>query len=172
MTKPIPQKPILFSNYPLFYFKLKSRSFPNILFCLKLFTKGLINKIGKIESNLIFGIDDVQIKDEIMKELLKDFIKKNRRDKNEEEWKKLIETNNFSKIYFYGHSFADADYTFFEDLFDLINLENNKAVKLIFLYSSGFSCERSVNSLIKKYALKKHKGITKLKNKLEIKEIN
>ena len=131
-----------------------------------------IDKIGKIESNLIFGIDDVQIKDEIMKELLKDFIKKNRRDKNEEEWKKLIETNNFSKIYFYGHSFADADYTFFEDIFDLINLENNKAIKLIFLYSSSFSCERSVNSLIKKYALKKHKEITKLKNKLEIKEIN
>ncbi|WP_018450072.1 hypothetical protein [Leptotrichia shahii] len=131
-----------------------------------------INKIGKIESNLIFGIDDVQIKDEFIKEILKGFIKKNRRKELEEKWKKLIETNNFSKIYFYGHSFADADYTFFEDLFDLINLENNKAIKLIFLYSSGFSCERSVNSLIKKYALKKHKEITKLKNKLEIKEIN
>ena len=131
-----------------------------------------LKKIEKIESKLIFGIDDIQIKDDMMKNLFKDFIKKNRRNKNEEKWKKLVKINKFSKIYFYGHSFADADYSFFEDLFELIDLENNEDIKLIFLYSSGFSCEKNVNSLIMKYALRKYKKITKLKDKLEIKEIN
>lgn len=119
-----------------------------------------INKIGKIESNLIFGIDDVQIKDEFIKEILKGFIKKNRRKELEEKWKKLIETNNFSKIYFYGHSFADADYTFFEDLFNILlkKVKDKKLMEigLIFLYSNGYeeSCKKATENLIEKYCMR------------------
>ena len=119
-----------------------------------------INKIGKIESNLIFGIDDVQIKDEFIKEILKGFIKKNRRKELEEKWKKLIETNNFSKIYFYGHSFADADYTFFEDLFNILlkKVKDKKLMEigLIFLYSNGYeeSCKKAAENLIEKYCMR------------------
>ena len=119
-----------------------------------------INKIGKIESNLIFGIDDVQIKDEFIKEILKGFIKKNRRKELDEKWKKLIETNNFSKIYFYGHSFADADYTFFEDLFNILlkKVKDKKLMEigLIFLYSNGYeeSCKKATENLIEKYCMR------------------
>jgi hypothetical protein len=135
-----------------------------------------INKIGKIESNLIFGIDNVQIKDEFIKEILKGFIKKNRRKELEEKWKKLIETNNFSKIYFYGHSFADADYTFFEDLFNKIGIDNNE-IKLIFLYSKSYSCEKNVRNLMNKYAERKNKVVVdymdklQKEGKLELKEV-
>ena len=135
-----------------------------------------INKIGKIESNLIFGIDDVQIKDELIKEILKGFIKKNRRKELEEKWKKLIETNNFSKIYFYGHSFADADYTFFEDLFNKIDIDNNE-IKLMFLYSKSYSCEKNVRNLMNKYAERKGKVVVdymdklQKEGKLELKEV-
>ena len=77
-------------------------------------TKKINDESVKKNSNIIFGIDKIQIKN--FKNELKDFIKSNRRKNMELEWKQLLNEHKFTKIYFYGHSLADADYTFFEDL--------------------------------------------------------
>ena len=103
---------------------------------------------GLKESKIIFGLDKIQIENSENK--LRIFIKSNRRKNSELEWKLLVKEHKFTKIYFYGHSLADADYTFFEDLFDIVDITNNK-IKLIFLYPREYPCQENVKKLIRKY---------------------
>ena len=122
---------------------------------------------GLKESKIIFGLDRIQIENSENK--LRTFIKSNRRKNSESEWKLLANKHKFSKIYFYGHSLADADYTFFEDLFDIVDITNNK-IKLIFLYPREYSCQENVKKLIKKY-YKNKKGNNNLSDDEIIKKI-
>lgn len=123
-------------------------------------TKKINDESVKKNSNIIFGIDKTQIKN--FKNELKDFIKSNRRKNMELEWKQLVNEHKFTKIYFYGHSLADADYTFFEDLFNMIDITTNSTIKLIFLYSKGYSYEKNVKKLIGTYYFEKFKSEGKL----------
>lgn len=124
-------------------------------------TKKINDESVKKNSNIIFGIDKTQIKN-FKNELMKDFIKSNRRKNMELEWKQLLNEHKFTKIYFYGHSLADADYTFFEDLFNMIDITTNSTIKLIFLYSKGYSYEKNVKKLIGTYYFEKFKSEGKL----------
>ena len=78
----------------------------------------------------------------------------------ESEWKRLVDKHKFTKIYFYGHSLADADYTFFEDLFNILlkKVKDKKLMEigLIFLYSNGYeeSCKKAAENLIEKYCMR------------------
>lgn len=122
---------------------------------------------GLKESKIIFGLDKIQIENSENK--LRTFIKSNRRKNSESEWKLLVKEHKFTKIYFYGHSLADADYTFFEDLFDIIDITNNK-IKLIFLYPREYPCQENVKKLIRKYYRNK-KGNNNLSDDEIIKKI-
>jgi|GEM_PF-5065242 hypothetical protein len=124
------------------------------------YTEKINGKNIKKNSNIIFGIDKIQIKN--FKNELKTFIKSNRRKNMESEWKQLLNEHKFTKIYFYGHSLADADYTFFEDLFNMIDITTNSTIKLIFLYSKGYSYEKNVKKLIGTYYFEKFKSEGKL----------
>ena len=124
------------------------------------YTEKINGKNIKKNSNIIFGIDKIQIKN--FKNELKAFIKSNRRKNMESEWKQLLNEHKFTKIYFYGHSLADADYTFFEDLFNMIDITTNSTIKLIFLYSKGYSYEKNVKKLIGTYYFEKFKSEGKL----------
>ena len=126
-------------------------------------TKKINDESAKKNSNIIFGIDKTQIKN--FKNELKDFIKSNRRKNMELEWKQLLNEHKFSKIYFYGHSLADADYTFFEDLFDIVDIVNNK-IKLIFLYPKEYPYHENVKRLIGKYYINKKRNNNLSNNKM------
>ena len=115
-------------------------------------------------TEIIFGIDEIQ-KDDNYKEL-DEFFKSNRRSaKLSEKINKLLE-RQFSKVYFYGHSLADADYTFFEKLFNKIDIDNSE-IKLIFLYSKGYSCEKNVRNLMNRYAKRNNKLVVDYVDKLQ-----
>ena len=124
-------------------------------------------------TEIIFGIDEIQ-KDKNYKELNEFFKSKRRNGKLEEKINELLK-RQFSKIYFYGHSLADADYTFFEDLFNKTNIDNSE-IKLIFLYAKGYSCEENVRNLMNKYAGRNAKVVDYMdklqkEGKLELKEV-
>ena len=127
------------------------------------------------DDEIIFGIDKIQIKNLKSEDKLGNFVKSNRR-KKEKEWKKLIGNHNFKKIYFYGHSLSDVDFTFFEDLFNKINIDNRE-IKLIFLYAKSYSCKGNVRNLMNKYAERKGKVVVdymdklQKEGKLELKEV-
>lgn len=122
---------------------------------------------GLKESKIIFGLDKIQIENSENK--LRIFIKSNRRKNSELEWKLLVKEHKFTKIYFYGHSLANADYTFFEDLFDIVDITNNN-IKLIFLYPREYPCQENVKKLIRKYYRNK-KGNNNLSDDEIIKKI-
>ena len=121
-------------------------------------TKKINDESAKKDSNIIFGIDKIQIKN--FKNELRNFVKSNRRKDMESEWKRLVDKHKFTKIYFYGHSLADADYTFFEDLFNILlkKVKDKKLMEigLIFLYSNGYeeSCKKAAENLIEKYCMR------------------
>lgn len=133
---------------------------------------------NSINTGIIFGIDEIQ-KDDNYKEL-DEFFKSERRSKElKEEINKLLE-KQFSKIYFYGHSLADADFTFFEDMLsdnvkmDLKKIDELSQVKteLVFLYEKEFFGNENIESIVKLfynyYSSSKRKSI---KTKDEIVEI-
>lgn len=125
---------------------------------------------GLKESKIIFGIDKIQIENiKNFEDKLRTFIKNSRRKNMELEWKQLMNKHKFTKIYFYGHSLADADYTFFEGLFDIVDITNNK-IKLIFLYPREYPCQENVKKLIRTYYRNK-KGNNNLSDDKIIKKI-
>lgn len=127
-------------------------------------TKKINDESVKKNSNIIFGIDKTQIKN-FKNELMKDFIKSNRRKNMELEWKQLLNEHKFTKIYFYGHSLADSDYSFFKDLFDIVDIVNNK-IKLIFLYPKEYPYHENVKRLIGKYYINKKRNNNLSNNKM------
>lgn len=106
-------------------------------------------------TEIIFGIDEIQ-KDENYKELDSFFKSERRSGELEEKINKLLE-KQFSKIYFYGHSLADADFTFFENIFsdnvkmDVEKIDDLNQVKteLVFLYEREFFGNENIESIVK-----------------------
>lgn len=106
-------------------------------------------------TEIIFGIDEIQ-KDENYKELDSFFKSERRSGELEEKINKLLE-KQFSKIYFYGHSLADADFTSFENIFsdnvkmDVEKIDDLNQVKteLVFLYEREFFGNENIESIVK-----------------------
>lgn len=117
--------------------------------------KNVLNFNNSINTGIIFGIDEIQ-KDENYKELDAFFKSERRSRKLEEKINKLLE-KQFSKIYFYGHSLADADFTFFENIFsdnvkmDVEKIDDLNQVKteLVFLYEREFFGNENIESIVK-----------------------
>lgn len=108
------------------------------------------NFSNSINTGIIFGIDEIQ-KDDNYKELDEFFKSKRRSRKLEEKINELLE-KIFSKIYFYGHSLADADFTFFENIFsENLKIDDINQVKteLVFLYEREFFGNENIKSIVK-----------------------
>ena len=113
------------SQYNLISFNYTKSSFPSNC-------SNFINIHGDLDNDIIIGIDEKNISENDY-DLYK-FTKTYR----------LLELNNDSNtcldksikfIKFYGHSLADADYSYFQSIFDFYDIYNND-VCLIFYYSN------------------------------------
>ena len=59
--------------------------------------------------------------------------------------------NQLIEIKFYGHSLSEADYSYFQSIFDFYNLYNNNNVSLLFYYSKGYEQNDEIYRLINSY---------------------
>lgn len=103
-------------------------------------------------SNIIFGIDDtiVQSQDENFE--IHKFSKTYRKMLYANAETRVLPTkDNPLEIKFYGHSLSEADYSYFQSIFDYYNLYENSKVSLIFYYSKGFEQTDKVYRLINTY---------------------
>lgn len=55
------------------------------------------------------------------------------------------------EIKFYGHSLSEADYSYFQSIFDYYDLYGNNNVSLIFYYSNEFEQNDEIYRLINSY---------------------
>lgn len=66
--------------------------------------------------------------------------------------KKLPPNNNSPLIIkFYGHSLSEADYSYFQSIFDYYNLYSNCRMGLVFYYSEGYEQTDEIYRLINVY---------------------
>lgn len=103
-------------------------------------------------SNIIFGIDDtiVQSQDENFE--IHKFSKTYRKMLYANAESRVLPTkDNPLEIKFYGHSLSEADYSYFQSIFDYYNLYENNKVSLMFYYSKGFEQTDEVYRLINTY---------------------
>lgn len=103
-------------------------------------------------SNIIFGIDDtiVQSQDENFE--IHKFSKTYRKMLYANAETRVLPTkDNPLEIKFYGHSLSEADYSYFQSIFDYYNLYENSKVSLIFYYSKGFEQTDKIYRLINTY---------------------
>ena len=105
-------------------------------------------------SSVIFGIDDnfVQSKNEYAD--LRLFSKTYRKmfDTNAPvSVLPIIDKNAAITIKFYGHSLSEADYSYFQSIFDYYNLYSNDHIALVFYYSIGYEQTDAIYQLINSY---------------------
>lgn len=84
-----------------------------------------------------------------------------------------LDLENIDKIIFYGHSLALADYQYFRNIFDRINLVKS-SVQLIFKYSKGYENYDSIFKLLDRYSQDIDIDVTTtltLENRLKVEEI-
>lgn len=96
------------------------------------FYKNIHGKLGKQNSNVIIGIDekDIEPQDELYKFTKTYQLFEFDNDGNE---KNLGLPIGVKKIKFFGHSLAEADYSYFQSIFDFYDIYNTN-VQLIFYY--------------------------------------
>lgn len=104
-------------------------------------------------SNIIFGIDDTLIHSEDKASDLRIFSKTYRKMLSADTQAKILPPcdNNTLEIKFYGHSLSEADYSYFQSIFDYYNLYDNNNVSLIFYYSTGYEQTDAIYNLINAY---------------------
>lgn len=131
-------------------------------------------------SSVIFGIDDNLIQSVGVGSELRIFSKTYRKMLNAGEPISILPPNDQNvDIIFYGHSLSEADYSYFQSIFDYYDLYSNNNVSLIFYYSKGFENFDAVYNLINEYGgtldnKAKGKNLTHkllLENRLSIQEI-
>lgn len=115
--------------------------------CNECCTKGCNN------SNIIFGIDDNLIQSQGAGTELRLFSKTYRKMVSSDKYIMTLPPNdgNEIRIKFYGHSLSEADYSYFQSIFDYYDLYANSNVSLIFYYSKGFENHDAVYKLISVY---------------------
>ena len=132
-------------------------------------------------SSVIFGIDDNLIQSHPINSELRVFSKTYRKMFSNEDPIKILppKDNNQIRIKFYGHSLSEADYSYFQSIFDYYDLYGNSNVSLTFYYSNGYEQHDAIYKLISEYGkslTNKEQGknlIHKLllENRLQIQEI-
>lgn len=103
-------------------------------------------------SSIIFGIDDKLIQSNSKYNELRVFSKTYRKMFATSEPKIVLPKNDAPvDIKFYGHSLNEADYSYFQSIFDYYNLYGNNDVTLTFYYSEGYEQTDAIYSLINEY---------------------
>ncbi|MBD5583653.1 MAG: hypothetical protein HDQ88_01020 [Clostridia bacterium] len=109
--------------------------------------------VNGCESNIIFGIDDNLIQSQGASSELRLFSKTYRKMLSSDKYSTVLppNENNPIAIKFYGHSLSEADYSYFQSIFDYYDLYGNGNVSLTFYYSKGFENYDAVYKLISEY---------------------
>ena len=103
-------------------------------------------------SNIIFGIDDNIIQAQGEYNDLRLFSKTYRKMFAMNTPENVLPRNDKPvDIKFYGHSLSEADYSYFQSIFDYYNLYSNNDVSLIFYYSEKYDPTDAVYRLINEY---------------------
>lgn len=139
---------------------------------------------GSIENETIFGIDS---EDNLANNHISQFTKtvrvfnyQNDNTHDDITLNPLDQENNFSYIKFFGHGLAEADYSYFQSIFDRIHLYDS-STKIIFYYIDNYKPNyQTIIDLINRYAQRQpsesqrvnllHKLI--LEDRLSIKDLN
>ncbi len=134
------------------------------------------------ESNIIFGIDDILIQGQSAASPLRIYSKTYRKMLALERSSSALPLKDVApiEIKFYGHSLSEADYSYFQSIFDYYDLYGNSDVSLIFYYSKGYEQYDAIYKLISEYGkslTNKEQGknlIHKLllENRLQIQELD
>lgn len=102
-------------------------------------------------NRLIFGIDHTRISaDDVCYRFTKNFRtlilngSKPMKDKNN------IYEENINIIKFYGHSLCEADYSYFQQMFDFYEIYGNNKLKLYFYFSNWFESGITDTELLQK----------------------
>lgn len=105
------------------------------------------------KSNIIFGIDDNLIQSQDASSELRLFSKTYRKMLSSDKYLTVLppKENNPIAIKFYGHSLSEADYSYFQSIFDYYDLYGNSNVSLTFYYSKGFENHDAIYRLISGY---------------------
>ncbi len=103
-------------------------------------------------SNVIFGIDDTVIQAQYENSEIHKFSKTYRKMLNANVDNCILPSKDKPlKIKFYGHSLSEADYSYFQSIFDYYNIYENNNVSLMFYYSKGYEQTDEVYRLINTY---------------------
>ena len=103
-------------------------------------------------SSIIFGIDDKLIQSHAANNDLRVFSKTYRKMFDTSLPQSVLPKNDESvDIKFYGHSLSEADYSYFQSIFDYYNLYGNNSVSLYFYYSENYDPTDAVYRLINEY---------------------
>lgn len=110
-------------------------------------------QMGCRATKIIFGIDDYLIQKNIETKELCQFSKTYRKMSDTMSPINILPNNEDSSlaIKFYGHSLSEADYSYFQSIFDYYNLYSNGKLCLIFYYSKGFEQKDAIYNLINTY---------------------
>ena len=107
---------------------------------------------GCDSSSIIFGIDDTIIQSQSEYNDLRVFSKTYRKMFDTSSPSSVLPSNNVQvDIKFYGHSLSEADYSYFQSIFDYYNLYGNNNVGLVFYYSEGYEQTDEIYRLINAY---------------------
>ncbi|MCH5152846.1 MAG: hypothetical protein J1F68_02660 [Clostridiales bacterium] len=105
-----------------------------------------------LSSSIIFGIDDKLIQSQSEYNDLRVFSKTYRKMFNTSSPESVLPNNDETvDIKFYGHSLSEADYSYFQSIFDYYNLYGNSSVSLYFYYSENYDPTDAVYRLINEY---------------------
>ena len=109
--------------------------------------------IGCDKSDIIFGIDDNLIQSQGASSELRLFSKTYRKMLNSDKYITALPPNDGKtiEIKFYGHSLSEADFSYFQSIFDYYDLYGNSNVSLTFYYSKGYENYDAVYTLISVY---------------------
>lgn len=104
-------------------------------------------------ANIIFGIDDRVIQAHDVNSELRLFSKTYRKMSDTSSPANILPANDGTPIVikFYGHSLSEADYSYFQSIFDYYNLYGNSNIRLMFYYSKGFEQNDKIYKLINSY---------------------
>lgn len=104
-------------------------------------------------SNIIFGIDDRVTQSHDTNSVLRLFSKTYRKMSDTSSPTNILPANDGTPIVikFYGHSLSEADYSYFQSIFDYYNLYGNSNISLMFYYSKGFEQNDAIYKLINAY---------------------
>ena len=104
------------------------------------------------DSSVIFGVDDKFIQSQNEYENLRVFSKTYRKLIDMKSPSRVLPPNSeMIDIIFYGHSLSEADYSYFQSIFDHYNLYSNSLVTLYFYYSEQYNPTDAVYRLINEY---------------------